>query len=244
MLVNKVNREKFEKSFPPLYCENNSRPAKRIRLMVGLILVRHLRNISNERVVEEWQEIAYYQYFCGFHEFSINPPCNATELIHFRKLIGAEGTRLILEESIRINHDHYQESSGTVYIGSTVQEKNITYPTDAKLIKKIISKCKNISEKHGFEERQSYSRILKKVYLEERFWNNPRNHKKALRADRKLRTITGRLVRELERHLKVSTIEAYDKLLVIFHHVLEQTRCSNYKIFSLHEPQVECIGKG
>ena len=82
------------------------------------------------------------------------------------------------------------------------------------------------------------------MYLEERFRNNARNHKKALRADRKLRTITGRLVRELERHLKVATIEAYDKLLVIFHHVLEQTRYSKDKIYSLHEPQVECIGKG
>lgn len=78
-------------------------------MVVGLILLRHLRNISNERVVEEWQEIAYYQYFCGFHEFNINPLCNATELIHFRKRIGAEGARLILEESIRINHDHDQE---------------------------------------------------------------------------------------------------------------------------------------
>jgi len=105
-----VDWQKFEKSFSPLCSENNSRLAKPIRLMVvGLILLRHLRNISNERVVEEWQEIAYYQYFCGFHEFNINPLCNATELIHFRKRIGAEGARLILEESIRINHDHDQE---------------------------------------------------------------------------------------------------------------------------------------
>ena len=211
--------------------------------MVGLILLCHLRNISDESVVEEWQENGYYQYFCSCHEFSINLPCNATEPVHFRKRIGAEGARLILEESIRINHDHDQESGGTVYIDSTVQEKNITYPTDAKLLKKIVSKCKKISEKHGFKEGQSYSGVLKKVYLDERFRNNPRNHKKALRADGKQRTITGRLIRELERHLKASGIEAYDKLPGIFHPVLEQRCSSKDKIYSLHEPRVECICK-
>ena len=138
MPANKVDWQKFEQSFSPLYCEDNGRPAKPIRLMVGLILLGHLRNISDESVVEEWQENGYYQYFLGCHEFGINPPCNATEPVHFRKRIGAEGARLILEESIRINHDHDQESGGTVYIDSTVQEKNITYPTDAKLLKKIV----------------------------------------------------------------------------------------------------------
>jgi len=172
------------------------------------------------------------------------PHANATELVYFRKRIGTEGARLVLEESIRINHDYDQESGGTVYIDSTVQEKNITYPTDAKLLKKIVSKCKKISEIHGFKERQSYSLVLKKVYLDERFRNNPRNHKKAIRADRKLHTIRGRLIRELERHLKASGIEAYDKLLGIFHHVFEQRRSSKDKIYSLHESQVECICKG
>jgi len=75
MLPNKVHWQKFEKSFSPLYYEDNGRPAKPIHMMVGLILLRHLRNISDESVVEEWQENAYYQYFCGWHEFSINPPC-------------------------------------------------------------------------------------------------------------------------------------------------------------------------
>ena len=154
MPANKVDWQKFEQSFSPLYCEDNGRPAKPIRLMVGLILLCHLRNISDESVVEEWQENGYYQYFWGCHEFGINPPCNVTEPVHFRKRIGAEGARLILEESIRINHDHDQKSGGTVYIDSSVQEKNITYPTDSKLLKKIVSKCKKISEIHGFKERQ------------------------------------------------------------------------------------------
>lgn len=82
------------------------------------------------------------------------------------------------------------------------------------------------------------------MYLNEHFSNNRHNHKNAVRADRKLHTIASRLARELERHLKAASIEEYDKLLAFFHHVLEQTHCSNDKIYSLHGPQAEYIGKG
>ena len=243
-LANKINWQKFEDAFIPLYSEDNGRPAKSIRLMVGLILLRHIRNISDESVVLQWQENAYYQYFCGQNEFSIEAPCNATELVHFRKRIGEDGARLIFEESIRVNDDHEDESGKTVYLDTTVQEKNITYPTDAKLLKKIVHHCKKISDKCGFKVRQSYTRILKMIFLDQRFRNNPRNHKKAIKADRKLKTIAGRLVRELDRNLKSAKINLYDKRLSLFYRVLEQQRTSKDKVYSLHEPEVECIGKG
>ncbi|MGL5257673.1 MAG: IS5 family transposase [Proteocatella sp.] len=243
-LANKINWQKFEDSFMSLYSEDNGRPAKSIRLMVGLILLRHIRNISDESVVLQWQENAYYQYFCGQNEFSIEPPCNASELVHFRKRIGEDGARLILEESILVNDDHDDESGKTVYIDSTVQEKNITFPTDGKLLKKIVHHCKQLSDKYGFTMRQSYTRVLKLIFLDQRFRNNPRNHKKAIKADRKLKTIAGRLVRELERNLKGAKITIHDQMLSLFHRVLEQKRTSKDKIYSLHEPEVECIGKG
>lgn len=243
-LANKINWQKFEDAFIPLYSEDNGHPAKPIRLMVGLILLRHIRNISDESVVLQWQENAYYQYFCGQSEFSIEAPCNATELVHFRKRIGEDGARLILEESIRVNDDHDDESGKTVYIDTSVQEKNITFPTDGKLLKKIVHHCKKISDKYGFKMRQSYTRILKMIFLDQRFRNNPRNHKKAIKADRKLKTIGGRLVRELDRNLKSAKINLYYKKLSLFYRVLEQKRTSKDKIYSLHEPEVECIGKG
>ena len=135
----------FEDSFSRLYCLDNGRPAKPIRLMVGLLILKHLRNISDESVVEQWSENNYYQYFCGEHVFQPCEPCEASELVHFRNRIGESGIELILKESIRVNGNDSNDS--TASIDTTVQEKNITFPTDSKLHRKIIDKCRNIAEK-------------------------------------------------------------------------------------------------
>ena len=104
-LSQKINWQVFEDAFTPLYCSDNGRPAKPIRLMCGLLILKHLRNISDESVVEQWSENAYFQYFCGMQEFTPNFPCNASELVRFRKRIGEKGIELILAESIRVNDD-------------------------------------------------------------------------------------------------------------------------------------------
>jgi len=182
----------------------------------------------------------YYQYFCGSNEFEAKYPCEASELVHFRKRIGEEGVELILKESIRINGDDSNDPN--VSIDTTVQEKNITYPTDNKLYRKIIDRCEEISTKEGLSVRQSYRRILKKLSVDQRFRNHPKNHGKARRADRKVKTIAGRLVRELERNLLTDT--TYQKELELFKKVLSQQKEDKNKIYSLHEPEVECISKG
>jgi IS5 family transposase len=199
ILGEKINWKGFEESFSPLYCENNGRPGLPIRLMVGLLLIKHIRNISDESVVEQWSENVYYQHFCGSEEFNPKPPCEASELVHFRNRIGKEGMELILKESIRINGDDSHDPD--VSIDTTVQEKNITFPTDNKLHRKIISKCKAIAEKEGLPIRQTYTRTLKKLSIAQRFRNHPKNKAKARKADRKVKTIAGRLIRELERNL-------------------------------------------
>ncbi len=102
-LSNKINWECFENAFSPLYCSTNGRPAHPIRLMCGLLILKHLRNVSDEMVVSQWSENAYYQYFCGGLEFMPKQPCDASELVHFRNRIGEKGMELILAESIRVN---------------------------------------------------------------------------------------------------------------------------------------------
>ena len=99
-LANKVNWQLFEDSFTPLYCSDNGRPAKPIRLMVALLILKHLHNISDESVVEQWSENVYYQYFCGQKEFIPVEPCEASELVHFRHRIGESGIELILKERV------------------------------------------------------------------------------------------------------------------------------------------------
>ena len=183
-LSNKINWECFENAFSPLYCSTNGRPAHPIRLMCGLLILKHLRNVSDEMVVSQWSENAYYQYFCGGLEFMPKQPCDASELVHFRNRIGEEGIELILAESIRVNTDHDNEDHfDTAFIDSTVQEKNITYPTDAKLHKKIIKNVLKIVHDNSLPLRQSYTRTLKGIYRSQRFRNHPKNRKKALKAD-------------------------------------------------------------
>ena len=136
-------------------------------------MLKHLRNLSDESVVEQWAENGYYQYFSGGQVFIAKAPCEASELVHFRNRIGTEGVELILKESIRINGKGGKEDKAS--IDTTVQEKNITYPTDSKLHRKIIKKCIGIADKEVLGLRQRYTRTLKKLGIGQRFRNHPKN---------------------------------------------------------------------
>lgn len=241
ILSHKVDWDMFEDAFSPLYCHDNGRPAKPIRLMVGLLILKHIRNLSDESVVEQWSENIYYQYFCGQQEFQPVEPCAASELVHFRHRIGEAGIELILKESIRINGEDGDDKD--VYFDTTVQEKNITFPTDDKLAKKIIRKCLKIAEENNLTLRQTYTRTLKKLSYDQRFRNHPKNKGKAKKADKKVKTIAGRLVRDVERKLE-EILPAYQEILDLFKRVLAQERNDKNKIYSLHEPDVCCISKG
>ncbi len=237
-LANQIQWIIFEEAFGKLY-SREGRPAKPIRLMVSLLMLKHIRNLSDESVVEQWMENIYYQYFSGEKSYACGVPCEASELVHFRNRIGESGIELIFKESIRINGRDGNENEGTV--DTTVQEKNITYPTDDKLHRKIINKCVAIAEKQNIELRQSYRCTIKKLSLDQRFRRHPKNYKRARKADRKMKTIAGRLVRELERKLPQGL---YQTELVLFKKVLKQKRQDSHKIYSLHEPNVSCISKG
>lgn len=239
VLSDVINWVMFEESFKKHYKENFGRPAKPIRLMTALLMLKHIRNLSDESVVEQWSENAYYQYFSGEQVFTAKAPCEASELVHFRNRIGAEGVELILKESIRVNGKGGKEDKAS--IDTTVQEKNITYPTDSKLHRKIIKKCVGIADKEGVELRQRYTRTLKKLSIAQRFRNHPKNGAKARKADKKVKTIAGRLVRELQRKLPA---ESYKADLELFDRVLRQKRQDKNKVYSLHEPEVACISKG
>ena len=238
ILANEMKWNIFEKAFADLYSEEG-RPAKPIRLMVSLLMLKHIRNISDESVVEQWSENCYYQYFSGEKVFACGEPCEASELVHFRNRIGTEGIELIFKESIRINGKDGQEQDATT--DTTVQEKNITYPTDNKLHRKIINKCIAIADKEDIELRQSYTRTLKKLLMEQRFRNHPKNKGRSRKADKKVKTIAGRLVRELDRKLVPGL---YQDTIVLFKKVLAQKKMDSNKIYSLHEPHTQCMSKG
>jgi len=238
ILANQIKWSIFEEAFTPLYSEEG-RPGKPIRLMVSLLMLKHVRNLSDESVVEQWFENIYYQYFSGEKTYACGVPCEPSELVHFRNRIGATGIELILKESIRINGKDGEEQEATT--DTTVQEKNITYPTDNKLHRKIIKKCVGIAADENIELRQSYTRTVKKLLMEQRFRSHPKNKGRARKADRKIKTIAGRLVRELERKL---TPGLHQDTLELFKKVLAQKRTDSNKIYSLHEPHTQCMSKG
>lgn len=241
-LTKKINWKVFEESFSRHYSSNMGKPAKPIRLMVGLLILKQIRNLSDEDVVMHWAENAYYQYFCGENSFCSKGPCVPTELVEFRKRIGIEGIELILKESIRVNG---KDADDDHLSGDTsVQEKNISYPTDDKLYKKIIDKCQSIAEKEQIDLRQSYTRTVKKLSVVQRFRKNKGGDVKARKASKKIKTIAGRLTRELNRKLSPVALNKWGQDLNLFEKVLAQKRGDSNKVYSLHEPDVKCYTKG
>lgn len=242
ILANSIDWNVFDEAFKKHYSSTQGRPAKPIRLMVSLLILKQLRNLSDESVVEQWTENSYYQYFGGEKLFSVKPPCASTELVEFRKRIGEAGVELIFKESIRINGKDADDDN--LSGDTTVQEKNITYPTDDKLYKKIIVKCQKIAEKEELELRQSYKFTIKKLSVIQRLKKNKDGAGKARKASKKIKTIAGRLVRELERRLNADLLNRYATDVSLFKKVLAQKRNDTNKIYSLHEPEVKCYTKG
>lgn len=245
LLANKINWPLFEDSFKKHYSEKMGKPAKPIRLMVSLLILKYVRNLSDENLVEHWSENLYYQYFSGEQNFQPNIPCVPTELVAFRQRIGEEGVELILKESIRINEPGDNNNLGVVVsVDTTVQEKNITYPTDDKLYKKIIKKCWIIADNESIDLRQPYTQVVKKLSNEQRFKSTKQGAKLARKAGKKIKIIAGRLVREIARKLPLVRLGTYLKALKLFQRVLSQKRGDTDKIYSLHEPDVKCYSKG
>jgi len=242
ILAGALNWQVFEEAFSKYYSERMGAPAKPIRLLVSLLILKQLRNLSDESVVEQWSENSYFQYFSGEEYFSSGLPCSPTELVEFRKRIGEEGVELILKESIRINGK--DSNDDTLSADTTVQEKNITFPTDDKLYKKIIHKCQNIADDQGLELRQSYRFTVKKLSIIQRLKRCKGGESKARKASKKIKTIAGRLVRELERKLPANAMGKLGTELALYKRVLGQKRDESNKVYSLHEPEVKCYSKG
>ena len=259
-LANLIDWDLFEQSFSPLYSKDTGRMAKPIRLMVGLLILKHLRNVSDESVVEQFSENAYFQYFCGMEAFRTDAPCIPTELVELRRRIGESGMGLILKESISINLSIDDQRKGettgkggkdgrgrkpdaerTAFMDTTVQEKNTTFPTDSKLLNKVIDFCHGVADKESLKIRQSYAREIKGLKLVQRFRGRKNGKAKVRKADKRMRTIAGRLLRGLLRLLPDKN--AYRERIDAFIRFVNGERLDGHKIYSLHEPDVLCISK-
>lgn len=241
-LARAIDWKGFEETFGSFYEEGKGCPGKPIRLMAGLLILKQLHDLSDESVVEQWIQNPYFQHFTGELHFRWELPVDPSSLSRFRKRIGAQGCERVLKESIRLHGAKATES--TVIADTTVQEKNVTYPTDSKLARKISQKCVKIAERNAVKLRRSYRRTIPKLMKAVHNRSNPKRAKNARKAERKLKTIAGRLVREVQRKLPAEALKGHAEELSLFQRVLLQKRKDKNKVYSLHEPEVSCLSKG
>ena len=195
LLAEGINWVYFEEVFKDCYSDKG-RPAHPIRLMVSLLILKQMYNLSDEGLVEhQWVMNPYYQYLGGYGLLRWGRPCAASDLVHFRDPIGQQSVEKILKQSIELHGQ--QASEDVVSRDTTVQQKNITFPTDAKLQKKVIDRCVKLAGEHGVELRQSYKRVAKRLIREQYHRRHPSRARQAAKARRRLQSIAGRLVREL-----------------------------------------------
>lgn len=239
-LADEIKWEEFEGEFARLYSAVGC-PAKPVRLMVGLLILKQVYGLADETVMEEWVSNPYFQHFCGEAVFQWKFPCDPSDLVHFRHRIGERGVEKILSQSIMIHGEEVLRED--VSIDTTAQEKNIAFPTDTRLAVKVIEKCRKIAGREQVAMRQSYKFEVKRLI---RLANSrsPRAAKKRAAARRRIKTIAGRLVREIRRKLDAPALARHQEQIEIFEKVLAQKKDDKNKIYALHALEVACIAKG
>ena len=176
------------------------------------------------------------------HEYTPAYPCDATELTKFRNRIGKEGAELIFATSIALHSKDAEEKR--VIVDTTVQEKNVTYPTDGKLAIKMIHHLHKIAKAENIQLRRTYVKEIKEHRIKLRFFRHPKKIQKAKVAMKRLKTITGILIRDLKRNMNETQLQKYQEAFELFLKVSDQKLQDSNKIYSLHEQHIYAIAKG
>ena len=240
----------LEEKFGAVYNAGPGQPPLPTRLMAGLAILKHTYNHSDEIVCELWIENPYYQYFCGEEFFQHRLPLDRSSMSNWRHRMGEERLQALLQESLAVATRTGAMKPGDlarVIVDTTVQPKNITFPTDAKLLNRAREKLVKLAKKLGVELRQSYTRVGKFALIQHQRYAHAKQFKRANRALRKLRTYLGRVIRDIARKIDSDPgLEAaFAHLLSLARRVRAQERGQRGpKIYSLHAPEAECIGKG
>lgn len=249
LLASRINWKILENEFEMLFVENRGAPAKPVRLVVGLMMLQHMYNYSDEGVVEQWVENPYWQFFCGEQQLQWDMPIDPSSLPRWRKRIGKDGMNKILSETIKTALETGTVSAKSLQktiVDTTVMEKNITFPMDSKTQYRAINRLVKMANSHEIPLRQSYIHIGRKCLIKAGRYSHARQMKRARSERKKIKTYLGRLYRDIQRKIEVNDFlqSIFKGTFEIVEKLLSQTKDSKNKIYSLHEPHVECIAKG
>jgi transposase, IS5 family len=245
-LANKIDWVNFDKSFGALFVQNQGRPGLPTRLVVGLHYLKHAYNESDESVVARLLENPYWQYFCGFKQFQHELPIDPSSLTRWRKRLGPDKLEELLAATVHTAKEKKlltEKHVERVNVDTTVQEKAIAFPTDARLYHKARRVLVKAAKKMHIDLRRSYERVSKKTFLKQGRYAAAGQHKRAKKETRKLKTMLGCVIRDIGR--KCSNPEGrLANVLTKAHAIFNQKRNDTNKVYSVHAPEVECIAKG
>jgi len=245
-LADCIDWPRFDAALADCYSEDMGRPGIAIRLMVGLHYLKHAFNESDESVVARWVENPYWQYFCGFEYMQHECPIHPTSMVKWRQRVGAQRLELLLAETIAVALGHKQVTSQQlrkITVDTTVQEKAIAFPTDARLYTKMLLRLVNLAKRRDVVLRQTYIRKAPQMLRQQGRYGHARQFKRAKRCTRQLKTLLGRVVRDIRRKAEVMD-EELERFLGRADRLLSQRRDSKNKLYSIDAPEVECISKG
>jgi IS5 family transposase len=240
----------LEEHFGAVYADRPGQPPLPTRLMAGLSILKHLHDLSDEDLCARWLENPYYQLFCGEEFFQHKLPFDRSSLIRWRQRMGEEKLAALLQESLSVATRTGAAKPADfrqVIVDTTVQEKAITFPTDAKLMHRARERLVRLAREKGLRLRQSYARLGKIALIKYQRYAHAKQFKRANRALKSLRTMLGRVIRDITRKiaLRPDLADAFALSLSLARRIKDQRRRERgRKVYSLHAPEVECIGKG
>ena len=243
----------LEQRFGTVYEDKPGRPPLPTRLMAGLAILKHTYDLSDEVLCERWVENPYYQFFCGEEFFQHRLAFDRSSLTRWRQRMGEEKLQALLQESLSVatKTEAIKPSDlNRIIVDTTVQPKNVMFPTDARLLNRAREKLVRLAKGAGIGLRQSYVRVGKFALIKHQRYAHAKQFKRANRSLRTLQTYLGRIIRDIDRKIGGSAASpvsqsALQRMLALARRVLEQKQHQRGpKVYSLHAPEVECIGKG
>ena len=220
------------------------------RLVAGLFILKHMHDLSDEMLCARWLENPYYQFFCGELSFCHQLPFDRSSLTHWRQRLGEKQLVALLQESLSVAHQTGALATRDlerVVVDTTVQPKAIAHPTDARLCHRALEKLVALAQRNDVPLRQSYRRVAKRAAIMVGRYSHAHQFKRARRQLKFLRIRLGRVIRDIRRKIAgdEGLQERFADLLALAHRVrFQDHRQRGHKVYALHAPEVECIGKG